>query len=205
MERVHFRRWGLECDPAATRTAYESVTRGAESCEESVCQNFAAARDRVYPREVRDVFQRLGIDRRKEAETFHVCRVGPKTLQVRRESGDRLPDSLLGLHLHGGWFHLIGSIVEGPDCFEPIVGPPKLGRRVVGRVALDPQSHRAVPGAGQGWTARLEPVSGTFSMGFTTHTALVPDSFGGHPIVQVEFEAFVPWVLPEPDSRELDA
>lgn len=148
MERVRFRGWLLDADPEATRRAFESAARGAESCEESVCQNFAAARDLVYPREVLDLFERLGIDRRKEAETFHVCRVGPKTLRFWRESGERLSDVVLGLHLHGGWFHFIGSIVEGPDCYEPLDGLSKLRRHSVGRVGARCEVQGGDPGSG---------------------------------------------------------
>ncbi len=204
MERIRFHRWEFECDAEATRIAYQGVAEGAESCSESVCQNFAAARSHAYPPEVLALFGELGIDHRKEAETFHWFRVGPKILQAWEDERMRVSDDVLGMHFHGGWFHFIGFIAEGPDSFERLPGPPKPGARFRGSIALDKKSHRLIPGASEHWIVRLEPVFDRFSIGFTSRAALVPKSFQGRPIVQVEFETLVPWVLPEPDPRELD-
>ncbi len=103
-----------------------------------------------------------------------------------------------------GWFHFDGSIVAGPESHERLSGPPKPGTRLVGEVVLDAETHKAIPGAGGHWTVHMEPVSDRFSVGFTTHTALVPESFRGHPVVQMEFEAYVPWVLSEQDPCQPD-
>jgi len=40
-----------------------------------------------------------------------------------------------------------------------------------------------------------ETAFGLKGIGFTTEIALLPDSFKGYPIVQLEFETVVPWIL----------
>jgi len=79
-------------------------------------------------------------------------------------------------HLYGGWFHFVGSIEAGPN--------PK----------------------GQGsegaWSLDLVPITPDFRLGFTSKSALYFRAFLGLPIVQVEFEAEVPWVLELPEWVE---
>lgn len=55
-------------------------------------------RDVAYPTGALELFKRLGIDFRKEAENYRWWRE---------------PE---GLHWYEGWFHFIGSIVSGRDC-----------------------------------------------------------------------------------------
>lgn len=175
MELIHFSRWELESDREATRQAYLSVDHGAESCPEDFCQNFAAARLDAYPPEALKLFASLGIDYKKEAETFHNMRVSTEMVKSWREQGRNVPDSLVGLHHYGGWFHFVGRTLQGPDCFT---SRPR----------------------GAGWAIDLEPLTDRFSIGFSgSHTALVRDPFRGKPIVQLEFEAIVPWVLQKPE------
>jgi len=74
-----------------------------------------------------------------------------------------------GLHNYGGWFHFIGSIEDGPDSKRQIAE---------NSFALD-----------------LERMDNRFAMGFTAQTALVPRSFGDQPVIQVEFQAEVNWLI----------
>jgi hypothetical protein len=80
-----------------------------------------------------------------------------------------------GLHDYGGWFHFIGSIEEGPDSKRQI--------------------------AENTFTFELERIDNRFAMGFTADIALVQRSFGNQPVVQVEFEAEVPWVIEGPAAE----
>jgi hypothetical protein len=111
MEQMFFGRWRLCSDREATRRAYKCVEiAGPEACGCSYCRNFAAARDQVYPAEVRSLFGDLGIDPCREAEVYHMCRLKS------------------GLHLYGGWFHFVGRIEEegeevGKFCLEGGTGP----------------------------------------------------------------------------------
>jgi hypothetical protein len=81
-----------------------------------------------------------------------------------------------GLYFTGGWFHLVGSIVAGEDVV------------------------REVNGTG---TFQFEELVPRLEFGFSARLALVPQAFAGHPLVQLEFQTRVPWVLdePEPDAE----
>jgi len=179
MEVIRFRKWELESDTESTRRAYSAVTGGAESCSEEVCQNFAQARREAYPPEALALFKALGIDFRKEAETFHNMRVSRDMVQVWRAAGRPTTDSLVGLHHHAGWFHFVGRVLDGPDCFTPLK-------------------------RGKGWSVELEAITDRFSLGFSgTHAVLVRDPFKRKPVVQAEFEAMVPWVLQAPEPVDV--
>jgi hypothetical protein len=78
-----------------------------------------------------------------------------------------------GKHHYGGWFHLVGRIVSGSDAAKQI--------------------------ATNAWGFDLEKISGEFELGFTNRIGLLRDHFKGHPIVQLEFQAVVPWLLADPE------
>ena len=105
MEVVNIGRWKLRCDAEATREAFSGVLIGSpESCGCTECLNFAAVREVVYPPEVLAIFDRVGIDPRKESEIWHTH---------RDESG---------LHHYGGFFHFVGSIESGKDAKRMVNG-----------------------------------------------------------------------------------
>lgn len=79
-----------------------------------------------------------------------------------------------GKHHYGGWFHFVGTIVSGSDAAKQI-------------------------GATAAWSFDLEEVSLGFKLGFTRRIGLLKAPFKGHPVVQLEFQAEVPWVLAEPE------
>jgi hypothetical protein len=77
-----------------------------------------------------------------------------------------------GLYLTGGWFHFIGSILKGEDVVE----------------------------RSKGWgTFRFEQLVPGFDFGLSAQLALVRAPFEGNPLVQLEFQTRVPWVLLEPE------
>lgn len=157
MSVVNIGRWKLKYDAEATRQAFAGVPVGSpESCGCAECLNFAAARERAYPPEALAVFERLGIDRRKESEIWHTH---------RDESG---------MHHYGGFFHFVGSVESGEDV-APMVN-----------------------GVG---TYKFESVGKNFEFGFTSGAALIPESFTGREVAQLEFQTQVAWVLEakEPD------
>jgi hypothetical protein len=79
-----------------------------------------------------------------------------------------------GMHHYGGFFHFVGCIESGKDA-----------KQIVNEVR----------------TFDLEPIEGYFEFAFTSNAQLIPESFSGKQIVQLEFQTRVPWVLktPEPD------
>ena len=153
MEVLSIGRWKLKYDVEATREAFSGVPLGSpESCGCAERLNFAAVRHRAYPPEALAIFDRLGIDYRKESEIWHTH---------RDESG---------LHHYGGFFHFVGSIQGGEDA-----------KRMVNEVG----------------TFELESVGESFEFGFTSDAALIPESFAGKGVAQLEFQTKVGWVLNE--------
>jgi hypothetical protein len=157
MNIVKFGRWELECDPIINRGLFTQVSLGAPgACGCAHCRNFAAARNQVYPADVKRLFELLGISMDREAEVYHTHRIAP------------------GRHHYGGWFHFVGMIVSGSDAAKQI-------------------------GTTAAWSFDLEEISPGFKLGFTRRIGLLKAPFKGHPIVQLEFDAEVPWVLAEPE------
>lgn len=85
-----------------------------------------------------------------------------------------------GLYLTGGWFHVVGSIVSGEDVMN---------------------------WNGASGTFRFEELVPGLDFGFSARLALVRKVFAGLPLVQLEFQTRVPWVLtePEPDAEQGNA
>jgi hypothetical protein len=105
MNRITYRDWLFDCDVEATRRAYETISAGGvETCICSGCKNFLVQRESVLPEEIKQLFEKLGVNYQRDAETYHVT---------------RLPS---GLHQYGGWFHFIGHIKK------EAIGPVKLTR-----------------------------------------------------------------------------
>jgi hypothetical protein len=81
---------------------------------------------------------------------------------------------LSGLYLTGGWFHFVGAIVAGEDVMQ------------------------WVDGTG---TFHFEELVSGLEFGFSARLVLVPEVFVGRPLVQLEFQTRVPWVLAEPEPE----
>ena len=80
-----------------------------------------------------------------------------------------------GLHHYGGWFHFIDTIVTGADAARTIAPNVR--------------------------TFDLETATDRFKIGFTTRVGLLNPLFHGQPVVQIEFQAIVPWVLLKPEPE----
>ncbi|MHC4332401.1 MAG: hypothetical protein ACYSUV_01465 [Planctomycetota bacterium] len=95
METLQIGPWIVKYDAEATRRRYEHIDSGLpEKCRCEFCLNFAAARENVYPEEVKKIFVQLGIDYTKEAEVAYTCRMRP------------------GWHSYLGWLHFVGKVEE---------------------------------------------------------------------------------------------
>lgn len=151
--------WKITYDYEATRKAYAQINVGdPERCRCEHCLNFAAVRDEVYPREVREVFEEIGIDYRKESEVYHLYKISP------------------GSHEYGGWFNFIGTVEYIDESYRPSKEKP-------------------------GWL-KYVTVSESFSWFFSDYRVeAYHKAFSNQPIVQIDFNAIVPWVLKakEPD------
>ena len=69
----------------------------------------------------------------------------------------------------GGWFHVVGALLSGRDAWKQV--------------------------GANSWHGDTEPDFGLDGLGFTNRIALLPEAFKGHPVVQLEFQTTVPWVL----------
>lgn len=77
-----------------------------------------------------------------------------------------------GLHLIGGFYHFVGRIVSGDDVLQ----------------------------MKKGWGHfQFEQLAPCFEFGLSHHLQLVRSAFGSNPLVQLEFQTRVPWVLGEPE------
>jgi hypothetical protein len=79
-----------------------------------------------------------------------------------------------GLYLTGGWFHFVGKILDGADVLHWEKG---------------------------NGTFRFEELGSGLEFGFSADLALVRQAFTGLPLVQLEFQTRVAWVLPEPEPE----
>jgi hypothetical protein len=79
-----------------------------------------------------------------------------------------------GLHQYGGWFHFVGHIAAGADAW------------------------RQVEKDGESFAGELERLVDHFELGFTSRIALLSEAFAGKPVVQLEFQTQVPWLIAEP-------
>jgi hypothetical protein len=172
MDEINFLDWKILADIERTRLAYESIVGTTASCNCHWCSNFVAGRDESYPSEVLHLLAQIGIDHRKEADLYQ---------QARFESEKAI--------LYRWWFYFIGEIVTGPRAWEFIPNMEGEDRRVSYW-----RKHLV--------TLREEPLS--FLIGFSDDAkrreqgeeTFVPDELKPFDLVQVEFNAVIPWVLP---------
>jgi hypothetical protein len=112
MTQITYRDWIFDSDVDQTRAGYETITAGgAETCNCAGCRNFLAQRDSIFPAEVLQLFLKLGVDYKRDAEIYHTARLE------------------LGRHLYGGWFHFVGIILKKP------VGPATLDKFTIEFIA----------------------------------------------------------------------
>ncbi|QEM09211.1 hypothetical protein [Mucilaginibacter rubeus] len=103
MEIVGYRDWILVVDKEQTEALYRQVEMGGtQSCVCDTCKYFEAITDDVYPDEVRQLFEKLGIDISKNYEVF----------DLEGEGNERC---------FYGVFHFKGDLIAGDDCWIPTV------------------------------------------------------------------------------------
>jgi len=95
MEELRLGDQVIRYDREATVEAYRHVESGcSDHCSCNQCRNFAKQKDTVYPAEFLSLLQQLGIDPGKDADVY-----------VRGSVDEgRCP--------YGGWFYLVGELVE---------------------------------------------------------------------------------------------
>lgn len=101
MVTIRYKEWEFTVDKEENERTYASL--GDEmskpvTCGCGSCLNFIENRESAFPLEFRHLLASLGVDYRKEADTYHSHRVEK------------------GLHHYGGWFHARGKF-KGPAVF----------------------------------------------------------------------------------------
>ena len=93
-------------DREATARAYADAPKGgADKCDCAGCRNFRVARQQAFPADFLAFLEELGVDFRKEGETFHCGRAEP------------------GRHRYGGWYHFIGRLEASAENSTVAFGP----------------------------------------------------------------------------------
>ena len=80
-----------------------------------------------------------------------------------------------GRYQYAGWFHFVGS--SNPDQFEDMPVNEDFGDIDVGRLLIE------------------------HNVTISERTDLVHDAFSGHPVVQLDFGAVVPWAIDAPEPE----
>ncbi len=95
----------------------------------------------------------------------------------------RIPESRW---LYGGWFHFVGEIVDGPRLPAPVATLQAEGD-IMGGVVRQLEFETLVDG---------------FEIAFSTQAHLLPESFKGKRVVQLEFSTEIPWVIPDEEEPD---
>ena len=95
-------KYKLDIDVEKTREFYKTKKTYTYFCDCAGCRNFYAAIE-TFPQEVKDFFDRLGVDPKKGAEHY----------VVKAEDDGKTA-------MYGGWYHLCGRIMNGENCWKPV-------------------------------------------------------------------------------------
>lgn len=107
MRKVKFRDWEFEVESDLTRKTYTKAISGfSEGCDCNYCLNYYPQKDKIFPEEIKSLFEDLGIDYHKESECI-------SSFSISEFSN--VEEYLNGLHGYSGWFHFAGSIISGKD------------------------------------------------------------------------------------------
>jgi len=143
--------WEFEVDKQTTENTYRTVEYGAaRACGCNYCQNYLLQQEFIYPSEVINFFETVGIDYHKDSDASEFGEIENR------------------MHIYITIFHFVGKIVSGKSS--------------------------AVPLPGGGCQLALTPINDTARIGFHAGRSLAffPKDI---PLVQVEFEAHLPWLL----------
>jgi hypothetical protein len=150
-EQIEILHWILEIDFERTCNFYNSCHLITDDCKCMDCLNYVGA-CALVPEKILHLYVSLGIDPTKEGEVYNM---------VKNDDGTCL---------YGGFYHITGRIIKGPDCTV---------------ISEENSSVR---------TFNLLPLVEGYKIGFTQRLSLVPEGFP-LPVIQMEFMFNIPWVL----------
>ena len=149
-----FGKYILDIDVNKTREFYGQAKALTDRCDCQGCKNYAAWAEGLSP-ETKDRLETVGLSLEKAQEVYVKC---------------RFPDGTLS---YGGWYHLCGRILQGPDPW----------------VRVDDRSR---------YLARecFVYMGEDYRVTFTEDISLLDEEFP-MPVIQMEIEAKLPFTLPE--------
>jgi hypothetical protein len=150
MEQIKVGSWLIEIDVIKTKEFFQKYHLITEDCGCDYCSNYVLTCD-SFPKDIMNTFNILGIDPRKEGEIYECI------------------DNEDGIHLYGGFYHIVGRIIDGPDLWKPSEETEEFS-------SPHHIDHNHI------------------EIGFSKKLTLVPDNFP-KPVIQFEFEMNVPWLL----------
>jgi hypothetical protein len=101
---IKYRRWTIDYDRDKNLELYRSLDKsGSENCSCSTCRNFLRVKSSIYPGEIIDFYQTMGIEPLKEIYLCHSARKEP------------------GLHYYSGSHISYGKLVSGNPDFINII------------------------------------------------------------------------------------
>jgi len=146
LEKKQIGNWLIEFDKRHTKNEY-ALYIGGVGCDCQSCQNYQKA-ILSFPIEVHRFFEELGIDISKPPQVYEI-------------------DFKNGIVNMGGWYHIVGNILDGIDCSQPVgIEPPP-----------------------------LFTISDGFDIGFTRDISPMRAETFPKPMFQMEIFFKVPWVL----------
>ena len=96
--KLKYKDWEFEVERELTIQTYEGVASGgSDTCICNDCKNYIATRDKVFPNDNLDLFEKLGKNYKKEVEISHWNKIEN------------------GLCHIGGWFHFKGKVLSGKN------------------------------------------------------------------------------------------
>lgn len=169
---IKFASFAIDVDVERTRVFYErhDIPTMSGKCECINCQNFDGA-ILTMPDTVLSFLRSFGIDPKKPTESFNA----PGTITSN------------GMIDYCGWYHICGSIVEGPETIESVIYTTSPTGKSVKYL----------------WEHEFAPDSNfAFTILPTNETDLLHAEFPS-PVVQLWFNAHLPYVLPIPSNLEI--
>lgn len=148
MEQLKIGSWIIEVDGNQTKAFYDNQPLITQDWDSIFEENYVLACE-TFPQKVKDFFNSLGIDPRKQGE-----------VNEYKENED-------GTHVYGGFYFIVGKILSGPDFW----------------VNTD-----------KGPTPNFDSISG-IQIAFTNELAMAPEANFPKPVIQLEFQLNVPWLL----------
>lgn len=172
---IKFASFVIDVDVERTRAFYErsDIPTMSQQCECINCQNFDNAILEATD-ETLSFLRSFGIDPQKPAESFNT-------------SGTISSNGIIN---YNGWYHICGSILEGPETIKNVPNPNSpisVSHEYLWKHEYRPDSN---------FDFAILPVNDIGLIG------LLHDEFP-MPVIQLEFRTNLPYVLPSPSNLEV--